>query len=106
MSLRVENYPRAESDLEQQYDWYLEHADLEIAERYLKAFDASVATLAVHPGMGRPRKFRAPTLASLRSYPVKHPFDKHFIFYRANSTTLSIVRVIHGARDLPGRLAE
>lgn len=104
MSLRVESFPRADSDLAEQYDWYLEQADLEIADSYLKAFDATVAVLVLHPGLGRPRKFRAPSLAGLRSYPLKAPYDKHFVFYRANLTTLSIVRVMHGARDIPRRL--
>jgi plasmid stabilization system protein ParE len=106
MSLRVEIFPHAETDLEVQYDWYLEHAGIEIAERYLKAFDATVATLASHPGLGHLRKFRDTSLAGIRAYPIKAPFDKHLVFHRASLTKLSVVRVIHGARDLPRRLTE
>ena len=106
MSLRIESFPRAESDLELQYDWYLQQANLEVAERYLKAFDATVAALALHPGLGRLRRFRSSSFTGIRSCPLKTPFDTHLIFYRANLTTLSIIRVIHGARDLPRRLLE
>jgi toxin ParE1/3/4 len=106
MSLSVEIFPRAETDLAGQYDWYLEHAGLEIAERYLKAFDETVATLTSHPGLGRPRKFRDSRLAGIRSYPCETPFEKHLVFHRASFATLSIVRVMHGARDLPRRLSE
>jgi len=106
MSLRVEIFPRADSDLEQQYDWYLERAGLEIAERYLNAFDVTIVMLASRPGLGRLRKFRDARLAGIQVFPFKMPFDKHLVFYRVNSTTLSIVRVMHGARDLPQRLVE
>jgi toxin ParE1/3/4 len=106
MSLQIELFPHAESDLSRQYEWYVEHADVDIAEKYLKAFDVTVQELALHPGLGRLRKFRSPALAELHSYTLKSPFDKHLAFYKANRTTLSIVRVIHGARDLPRRLLQ
>lgn len=80
MSLRVEIFPHAETDLARQYDWYFEHAGLEIAERYLKAFDATVTTLVFHPGLGRLRKFRAPSLAGIRAHPFKTPLISILFF--------------------------
>jgi len=106
MPLNIRLFSVAETDLERQYDWYCEHADVEVAERYREAFDASVIALANHPGLGIVRKLKAPRLLGIRSYACRPPFDVHLIFYRADATTLSIVRVMHGARDLPRRLLE
>ncbi len=96
---------RAEADLTHQYGWYLENANVEVAERFLAAFDATVRTLAAHPSLGRKRKFRASELAGIRSFPVGDRFGVHLIFYRV-SDSLSVERVMHGARDLPRRLLE
>ena len=104
MPLRVKLFPRAESDLARQYEWYSEHADADVADKYLRAFDDSVSALASFPGLGSTRKFKASRLSGIQSYAVKSPFDVHLIFYRTDATTLNILRVMHGARDLPRRL--
>jgi plasmid stabilization system protein ParE len=36
---------RAEADLTNQYRWYLDNATVEVAERFLKAFDARAGLL-------------------------------------------------------------
>src|SRR5262245_24244543 len=106
MSLRVSISGRAEADLTHQYRWYLENSTLEVAERFLDAFDATTIKLARQPDLGRRLKFRAPELAGLQSFPVVGRFGVHLVFYRVASHTLSIERVMHGARDLPRRLLE
>lgn len=106
MSLRANNSRRAELDLAFQYRWYAKQAGVEIAERYLAAFDAEIHRLCEQPGIGRARYFRIPELAGMRSKSLPHPFDAHLIFYRADGNLLSIERVLHGARDLPRRLLE
>ena len=37
---------------------------------------------------------------------VGRRFCEHLIFYRCRETSVSIERVMHGARDLPQRLLE
>ena len=106
MPLRVKVSSRAWGDLARQYGWYLKHGGIEVAERYREAVDVSVQALASFPGLGIARKFKAPRLTGARSYAVKAPFDVHLIFYRADDTTIVVVRVMHGARDLPRRLVE
>ncbi len=96
---------RAEQDMTLQYGWYLENADLEVAERYLRAIDHTIQRLASYPDIGLRRHFQSPELAGIRSFQVARPFDKHLIFYQAGER-LSIERVMHGARDLPHRLLE
>ncbi len=106
MSVRVSIAGRAEADLAHQYRWYLDNAGVEVAERFLEAFDGTVARLAKHPQLGHPRRFRAPELAGIRSFPVGGSFGVHLVFYRASLRELSIERVMHGSRDLPRQLLE
>ena len=63
MSLRGSSSGRAEADLTHQYRWYIDNASVGVAERFLAAFDATVARRAEHPCLGRSRGFRAPELA-------------------------------------------
>ena len=106
MSLPVSTSGRAEADLTRQYRWYLDNVNVEVAERFLKEFDATVEKLARQPGMGLARKFRALELAGIRSFPLGERFGVHLIFYRDYGDSLSIERVMHGGRVLPRRLLE
>ncbi len=105
MSLRIFISSRAEQDLTMQYRWYLENADPEVAERYLSAVNDTIGRIAEWPGLGRRRRFRAAELANIRSIQVRRPFDCHLVFFEEGDS-LRIVRVIHGARDLPERLLD
>ena len=89
-----------------QFRWYETEASEEIALRYLAAVDRTVEDLAEHPDLGRLRHFEHPELQGLRSCLVARPFHRHLIFYRHDETTLDLVRVMHGARDLPRRLRQ
>ena len=105
MSLPISIALRAEQDMALQYGWYLENADVEVAERYLSAIDQTIQRLASYPGLGMRRHFQSPELEGIRSFQAARPFNKHLIFYQAGGR-LSIERVMHGARDLPRRLLE
>jgi toxin ParE1/3/4 len=50
--------------------------------------------LANLPDLGRLRRDLAPHLRS-------HPIGRYVIFYRSTNHGIEIVRVLHGARDLP-----
>jgi plasmid stabilization system protein ParE len=106
MALRVEISDRAEVDLTNQYRWYVENANLEVADRVLAEFDAVARKLGRHPEFGRARRFRSPELAGIRSLPVGGRFGVHLVFYRKAADVLRVERVMHGARDLPRRLLE
>ena len=97
---------RAEADLTNQHRWYLDNASVEVAERFLVAFDNTVAQIAKMPTIGHWRKFRSPELHGIRSLAVGDHFSAHLVFYRWSGDIVSIERVMHGARDLERRLAE
>jgi toxin ParE1/3/4 len=94
------------ADLDVQFRWYEAEASEEVAWRYLMAVDRTVGELAERLDAGRLRHFEHPELQGLRSCLVARPFHRHLIFYRHDETTLDLVRVMHGARDLPRRLRQ
>jgi toxin ParE1/3/4 len=75
------------------------------AYRFLDAVDEDSRKLAAMPGMGPIREFSNPKLKGLRSWPVTG-FRNYLIFYRKSRGGITVVRVVHGARDLERFLAE
>ena len=64
------------------------------ARRVVERLRAQARNLAATPGIGRSRKDLRPDLFSF-------PVGKHVLFYRPQPDGIVLVRVIHGARDLP-----
>jgi plasmid stabilization system protein ParE len=106
VSLGLQKADAFREDFTMQALWYVRQAGDEVARRFQKAVDSTLSLLCEQPGIGRIRRFRHPKLQGLRSFPLKRPFHRLLIFYRANKLTLQAVRLMHGARDLPRRLAE
>ena len=106
MGLPISLSAFAEHDLAIQYRWYLDHGGSEIAESFMENFDLTLSRLAIQPEIGKPRKFRARELRDMRSLAVAGNYRVQLIFYRVTEDSLSIERVMHGARDLPRRLVE
>lgn len=85
--------PAAEVDLEAIYDHIA--ADNATAAAELIARLEDLATrLAESPGMGRARPELLP---NLRSFAV----GRYLVFYRPGGGGIEVVRVLHGARDVP-----
>jgi toxin ParE1/3/4 len=98
MAATVHMRARANRDLVEQYVYLAETAGIETAERLLSSAEKSFGDLARHPGMGTPLALRSPRLAGLRKWPVSG-FDNLLVFYLPRADGVSIVRVLHGARD-------
>lgn len=64
------------------------------AARLLDRIDEICRLLATQPGMGRPRPDLHP---GVRSFPV----GSYVIFYRQVTEGIQVLRVMHGARDIP-----
>lgn len=101
-TLRVE--PRADRDLTDHATYLAEHS-LDLAIRFLAAAQATVDELLRMPEMGSPRDFKNPRLTGIRQWPIKS-FGKYLVFYRPIEEGISVVRVLHGARNIPGLLTE
>jgi plasmid stabilization system protein ParE len=94
------------ADVERQYEWYVRHADSEVAERYLTAVEATCRLLGQHPQLGPLGGFDHPRLRDWRFFVVYRPFQKHVLFYEAIEGHAIMRRAMHGHRDLPQRLLE
>ncbi len=64
------------------------------ADRWLDTIEEKCRLLAQMPGLGRKRPDLAP---ELRGFPI----GNYIIFYRAVPEGIQVIRVLHGARDLP-----
>jgi toxin ParE1/3/4 len=88
----------ASRDLVEQFVYLAENAGLDIADRFLANAESSFNALADQPKIGAPLTLRDPALAGLRKWRVKG-FDNHLIFYLPRPDGVSIIRVLHAARD-------
>ena len=91
--LPVEKTPLAKSDLLEIWQ-YIALDNPAAADRVIREIDAKIATLSEYAHPGRQRDELAP---GLRSTPV----GKYIVFYRVQRAMVEVVRVVHGARNLP-----
>jgi toxin ParE1/3/4 len=70
------------------------------ATRFLRAAKATGRTLLRFPEMGGSFLSARPELSGLRVFPVKG-FPNHLLFYRPKYHGIELIRVLHGARDIP-----
>lgn len=71
----------------------------QIASRFWSAFDTSCDFLLEHPAVGSMRRFAAAPLSQARTWPVKG-FESFLIFYRADSESVTVFRILHAAQDI------
>src|SRR4051794_15394820 len=78
---------------------------LDAALRFYDRAQASFEFLSDWPQAGTRRRTRDVALRGLRSYPIRG-YRNYLVFYLPlGADGVDIVRVIHGARDLPTALA-
>ncbi len=96
----------AKRDLTEQWVWYAENADIDIADRFLGAADSTISMLAGQPEVGSRIFVRRPELQGMRRFPVSGGFDKILLFYFPLKAGIELVRVVHASRDLESLLLE
>lgn len=104
MAFRVERHQQAIRDLDEQAA-YMARDNPDAARRFLGAAEAEFTKIAENPRIGRRREFRSPQLSGLRSWRITG-FDNHLVFYRIHQDHIEVLRVVHGARDLPTVLGD
>lgn len=73
---------------------YIAQDSVANADRFIDLLQSKHAVIASHPRIGTPRPDFG---AEVRSYPVGH----YTLFYRLHAGRIELLRVLHGARDLP-----
>ena len=97
--------PRARLDLLEQFTYLSEQGSLEVAERYIAVVHKTCNGLLIHPRQGAVYDSGIKRLQGMRRLPVSG-FKKYLIFYIPQHDRVSIVRVLHGARDVEAILDE
>lgn len=101
MNLEVRLVAQARLDLVEQATYLAENASFEVSDRFLDAAKSTFAKLADLPTIGRPWEGLYPSTASgIRVWRVEG-FPKILIFFRPKGSSLTILRLLHSARDLP-----
>jgi toxin ParE1/3/4 len=93
MKLPVRRTRRAEADLDEIW-LHIALDNVTAADRLMEQIEAAEDRVAEFPQIGQARPEIRP---DLRHWPV----GAYLIFYRVDEDEVSIVRVAHGARDLP-----
>lgn len=104
MPIRILRRPKAVSDAESLADWIAKDS-LAAALRFLENVEATLERLAEFPGRGSPYQIDVPTLANLRFARVVG-FRNHIVFYIEHSTSIEVVRILHGARNIDVELQD
>lgn len=88
----------AQRDLVAHFMYLAENASVSVADRFLTCVDTSIQQLAQHPQMGRAVRSANRRLDGIRKWQV-NDFDDYLIFYFSRDHGISIVRVLHAARN-------
>jgi len=95
----------AEEDMLRQYDWYEEQGLSTVADRFSAAVAAAIGAALKRPKAGAPKPVNNPALAGLRTWPVRG-FDEFRVYYVLRQDVFTVVRVLHGKRDVGAILEE
>lgn len=94
------------ADVEKQFEWYVQNAGWDVAEKYLDATETTCRLLAQHPLLGPIIHLNDARLQNWRFLAVFRPFKKHLVFYEVSNAEVIMRRAMHGHRDLPNRLLD
>ena len=97
MTYRVEYTEIARDDLYLIGDYLRDHAGEAMAERFIRRLIAKADSLSFMPERYREREELQPGLHAVL-------VEKYLLFYRINNRTVSIIRVLHGARDITAEM--
>lgn len=84
---------------------YLGQTRVDSAHRFLREAEATLRRLAEFPGTGARYEADDPLFEGLRVSPISR-FKKYVVCYRPIEGGIEVLRVLHGARDVPGLIAE
>lgn len=97
--------PAARRDILRQAGYFIDLGEERVAERFLAATRRAIEHVVQTPHAGAPRSMKNRRLAGLRTWPVEG-FDDMKIYYLATAEELTVVRVLHGRRDIERILEE
>jgi len=91
-------------DVEDAIAFYRSSAGTAVALRFIDALERAYRHIERYPDAGSPRLAHELDIANLRSWLVRG--FPHVIFYIPTDAHVEVLRVLHGARDIPTSLQE
>jgi toxin ParE1/3/4 len=105
MRLHLDIRPSADADLAEIAE-YIAKDNIEAAIRFLESARRSMEFLTHSPKAGAEYMWSTNRrLRGVRKWSIDG-FRQYLIFYRITTESIEIIRVVHGARDLPAVLAD
>ena len=102
MKFRLHTTPAADADLDEIAS-FIAQDNLPAALRFYDAVDITYQQICNHPNRYPRFEVGVPRLAGIRRRSVVG-FSNYLVFYRVENENVLIIRVLHGARDLPRAL--
>jgi len=79
---------------------YIASGNVRAAKEFRKALERTYSVIETLPKVGSLSDFGNLRLVDMRMLPIQK-FEKYLLVYRVTKDSIEIIRVIHGARDLP-----
>ena len=92
--------PKADHDIDECCAWIRKAA---AALKFLDSVEQTCSNLSQMPGIGSRRYAEIPLVHGVRMIRVKG-FKNYLLFYLEREASIDIIRVLHGARDIPEAL--
>ncbi len=104
MKKRLQIRPLAKEDVHEHF-LRIAGENSVVAFRFLEAAEQAFNRIQGEPGVGSSRYSQTRGFPGLRMWPIRG-FEKYLIFYLDADNAIDIIRVLHGARDLPQILSD
>jgi toxin ParE1/3/4 len=91
--------PVAVADLEEIVSYITQDSPVSAEHVHLDILDTA-ESLGHQPGLGIRPRFSASRFIGIRFLPARH-YPTYLLFYRELPTEVEVLRVLHGARNLP-----
>jgi len=89
--------PRAQSDLDEIWNYTERHWGIDQAENYIRQLWHDIIAIATNPGIGR-------ACTEVKAGYYKYRSGSHILFFRLNDGTVDVVRILHGRMDFEQHL--
>jgi toxin ParE1/3/4 len=89
--------PRAQKDIDDIWEYRVEHWNVRQAEIYLRQIQRATETVAAEPNIAR-------ACDHIRPGYWKYPAGSHVLFFRITDKGISVVRVLHSRMDFERHL--
>ena len=89
--------PQAKADLDNIWAYTAQQWNIDQAEAYMRALDATFPLLVLNPRLGR-------NIDDICKGYFKFPTASHILIYRLNKAQVEIVRILHKCSDVEARL--